>query len=258
MTFGKRNVPREPIVPQQSSTVPIDPRERAVHHARLAGGAAMEALPELKVPWRKLSRIAYALTVVLVLVSGTAFLGYRHINAEAASAGIHPLIVTLLTDCRLTNRELAARDPLDCAKFFNPSVADRLSTALYWQTFTALSILPDEIAAFGKARSIVAARMRQVRSTTVADAPASENRTGKSLVYEPHFSISAMCQRKWPNNYTMEDYCVGQQEKAQAWSKGRRTEDRIAIHCVGKWSADWVMYQYCVQQEENARDRIGR
>lgn len=73
----------------------------------------------------------------------------------------------------------------------------------------------------------------------------------------PSFSINTKCRNKWPNDYTMEKYCVDQQHAAQNWARGQGIENGIARHCAGRWSDDWSMFKYCVTQQRKARNALG-
>ena len=83
--------------------------------------------------------------------------------------------------------------------------------------------------------------------------------------------IKMACNKKWPNDFTMQEYCVNQQwegvSNTNAWSReyglvaGKPTSEHavtIAIHCFDKWPEDYVMLAYCLQQQEMAAKALGK
>ena len=76
--------------------------------------------------------------------------------------------------------------------------------------------------------------------------------------FEPDVRISDFCRNKWPNDYSMEEYCVKGQEKAKSEARGRTITDRIAQHCASKWPDNWEMFLYCAKQQDQARSRLGQ
>lgn len=204
-------------------------------------------------------RTALAGAFCIGLAAIVAFLWTQHSKATEARYGIHVLSVQLRDNCRLTNSELAAEEPLDCATLFHSDNADRVATAAYWHTLSGIKTIPDEVAAFNVAKVKVASRMK--RLTALNAGIPSQNKAierENSSGYEPHFDIGVKCRREWPSDYTMEEFCIRQQEDARSWTRGRQIEERIASHCMRNWSQDWVMFKFCAGQEEKARDRIGR
>ena len=68
--------------------------------------------------------------------------------------------------------------------------------------------------------------------------------------------IRELCEREWPNDYTMRSYCVKQQREAlNALKRGRPDgipEDvfeEIRSKCAADWPEDYNMRRYCEQQQ---------
>jgi hypothetical protein len=73
----------------------------------------------------------------------------------------------------------------------------------------------------------------------------------------PSVNIRAKCNGEWPNDYTMQKFCIDQQENARAWARGQGIANGVARHCAGNWSNDWTMFKYCVNQQRKARNALG-
>ena len=73
----------------------------------------------------------------------------------------------------------------------------------------------------------------------------------------PKVNIGQFCQRKWPTDWEMQDYCVRKQEDARDSAKSLFLNDvSIAQHCVGEWPVDWEMYKYCLTQQIASKNKL--
>ena len=256
MSFGKKNQRLAAPRHRRPPTTPPLPADEALYHARLAGAAALRAIPDVRVPWSKLRHLAItgAMAAVAVCVGGFAI--YRHVSADAASRGYSSIVRQLNAHCHRLNSELVNAVPLNCSDLFSDVVAERMTLSEYWLRFAGFEAAPEERRKFVLARAELLFRARASQSLRTKGAV--EPTRVESPTYEPNFDIAEMCRRKWTDNYQMEAFCLNQQEEARSWSKGRQIELRIAKHCMTSWSRDWQMFQFCVRKEEDARDRIGR
>jgi hypothetical protein len=70
----------------------------------------------------------------------------------------------------------------------------------------------------------------------------------------PPADIKAYCAGKWAE-YSMQAYCIGQEEQAQRKLAAGVSDQQIWVRCYQKWDA-WTMVAYCVGQEENAKTKV--
>jgi hypothetical protein len=77
--------------------------------------------------------------------------------------------------------------------------------------------------------------------------------------------IRRRCERDWPNDYNMRDYCIQQQHEALAILMQGRPEDiphevfsGIRSKCAAEWPEDYNMRQYCEKQQLNAYRKLER
>ncbi len=222
----------------------------------MAGAAALKAIPEVSVPWKKVRRYAINLALITCLLGAAIFVGQRHLQADAASRGYEAIVLELHKQCKKVNSYLVTREPINCSLVFNQAVADRMAVSEYWLRFSGYEYLAEDRKQYLDFRREVLNRARQVHIS--GNAHPSEAPVSYSASYEPSFDVSAMCRKNWPDNYRMEAYCIKQQEEARSWAKGRHTEDRISKHCARQRNHDWSMFKYCIDSEEQAREALRR
>ncbi len=257
MSFGRKNEGQEPVRHRRPATTPPAAADEAVLHAKLAGAAALRAIPEAQVPWKKIRRYLINAALAIAVLGGGSILVQRHVAADTASRGYASTISQLSVQCKRLNSELAMDTPLNCSDLFNDAVAEKMGASEYWIRFAGFDPAPDVRQSFIRAKGMIQARSRRL-AEGVRLRVAEEPVLLVSAAHEPSFDMAAMCRRKWPDNYRMEAYCMNKQEEARSWVKGRSTEPRIAKHCMKSWSEDWNMFQYCIRQEEKARDGLRR
>jgi len=100
--------------------------------------------------------------------------------------------------------------------------------------------------------------------------------------HESNAGIREFCANKWPNDYSMREYCENEQGKANrklfdiARKKGLVKNDRLSvspkggdhekiiIRCMNKWEKsrfqtyDFTMVVYCIEQQFEAYDKTTR
>lgn len=71
--------------------------------------------------------------------------------------------------------------------------------------------------------------------------------------------IRRHCEREWPDDYTMRNYCLKQQREALAVLEQGRPDDipeevfaGIRSKCANEWPEDYNMRRYCEQQQFNS------
>lgn len=86
---------------------------------------------------------------------------------------------------------------------------------------------------------------------------------------ESQHAIRERCAAKWPGDYKMTEYCIGEQVKAAAAmqpviERAGRDEALQAIigRCAMKWrdgnTFDYSMVKYCYEEQQGARERLER
>lgn len=79
--------------------------------------------------------------------------------------------------------------------------------------------------------------------------------------------VQAFCADKWPNDYSMQDFCytsnVEARDKAQAYDliNGPREFMTIWANCAAKWKddqdrSDWEMTNFCIEEQISALNKI--
>ncbi len=119
----------------------------------------------------------------------------------------------------------------------------------YWQAYFDARVLADMYLDVQK-------QPMSVAKIPAAAPPRQERVDGRPL--EPNFNVDQMCSGKWPNNYSMQEYCIKNEENARSWSRTAMVDDDVRRNCAGKWPQSWTMFQYCSNNEQQAKDRLGR
>ncbi len=77
--------------------------------------------------------------------------------------------------------------------------------------------------------------------------------------------IRRHCEREWPNDYNMRNYCTKQQRQALAILKEGRPHDipeevfvGIRSKCAVEWPEDYNMRQYCEKQQFDSYRELER
>lgn len=75
--------------------------------------------------------------------------------------------------------------------------------------------------------------------------------------------IERHCESQWPNDFSMRDYCIDQQEQALAELRRGRPADvsedvfrRIRTKCAREWPDDFSMRQYCEEEQFKAYRKL--
>ncbi len=75
--------------------------------------------------------------------------------------------------------------------------------------------------------------------------------------------IERKCESQWPDDFSMRDYCIEQQEQALAELRRGRPADvpedvfkRIRAKCAREWPEDFSMRQYCEEEQFKAYRKL--
>ncbi len=98
----------------------------------------------------------------------------------------------------------------------------------------------------------------------IHDGSGSGRQSGNSSPMSADKSFLSRCQNKWPNDYSMQSYCIEKLETAlksvNAWYYGIYRDDNIYNSCYIKWAdgygPQWDMVEYCIERELNAKRRV--
>ncbi len=82
---------------------------------------------------------------------------------------------------------------------------------------------------------------------------------------EAEWVIRRHCERQWPDDYSMRNYCTNQQREALAILKQGRPDDipeevfaRVRSKCAAEWPEDYGMRQYCEKQQFDSYRELER
>ena len=133
------------------------------------------------------------------------------------------------------------------------TVADRESTIRALESQAALQaavsglVTPSQVAA--------------VPSETASETEPSTNLDTSSRITDP--TIRDFCEKKWPTDFGMQEYCMKEQAKAaETLRRGNIYDipgpifDGVRQRCDDKWKTDYGMRVYCEKQEAEAYKRI--
>jgi hypothetical protein len=77
--------------------------------------------------------------------------------------------------------------------------------------------------------------------------------------------IRRHCEREWPENYNMRNYCTKQQRRALSTLKQGRPQDipeevfaEVRSKCAAEWPEDYGMRQYCEKQQFDSYRELER
>lgn len=71
-----------------------------------------------------------------------------------------------------------------------------------------------------------------------------------------HAGPHSFCEKKWGDNYKMQEFCLRKQQAAEEWVTGWFDDQDILDYCTGRWTKndeiDFSMVKYCIvgQQKE--------
>jgi hypothetical protein len=89
--------------------------------------------------------------------------------------------------------------------------------------------------------------------------------TGEDDYSEAEQVIRRHCEREWPNDYNMRNYCIKQQREALTILKQGRPHDipeeifaGIRNKCSAEWPEDYSMRQYCEKQQLDSYRELER
>ncbi len=68
--------------------------------------------------------------------------------------------------------------------------------------------------------------------------------------------IRARCEQKWGSDYSMVEYCIKKQSKAN--SNVQQYRGDIKTRCEQKWGKDYSMVEYCIKKQTQAKNNINR
>lgn len=88
-------------------------------------------------------------------------------------------------------------------------------------------------------------------------------------------AISSKCEKEWPTDFEMQEYCIKQQVEGQAEileyvsrynvdldnkssAASLTTAEVILVKCFSEWDGDNKMIAYCIEKQEESALRLGK
>jgi hypothetical protein len=109
------------------------------------------------------------------------------------------------------------------------------------------------------------ARQQQiVQQQEIAAQQANVKAQGQLAVSDISLSIRAFAEKKWPNDYEMQEYTIKEQTDAYNWLVANGSYagvpqdvyDQIKSDAIDKWSDDYEMQEYEIKQQADAYVRL--